>query len=187
MAKPFDPIDVESVYTECIQSLRPGFKFIESYKEAYEKVEKMQDEIKESLSKMMPNFAQILTNQQPEDGDGLNTIREDDEQLNDDEADVEDGGGGDDYDDDEYGLYLGANDENELDDDRPKRSYDEDNDQQGDHHHAKSRANTYNEGDNEARSRQRFDSQNQDSNGSELEDGQNQQPVMNILQARNRK
>jgi hypothetical protein len=140
----------------------------------------MQEEIKESLTKMIPNFPQILnsTNQTIDD-DGLGTIREDDERQN--EADVEDGGDGEHYgnqeDDDEYGLYLGANDENEFDDDsRPKRSYDDDNDPS-----EMTKSRRENEGDNEM-GRQRFDSQNQDSNGSELEDGQNQPIVQSRKQ-----
>lgn len=83
MSKPFDTIDIECVYTECIQALRPGFKFAQTYSEACERVAKMEEEIKETLTKSVPNFQQLMSSTTVNPGGdasaGLGTIREDDE------------------------------------------------------------------------------------------------------------
>lgn len=91
MSKPFDSIDIECVFTECIQALRPAFKFANSYAEACERVVRMEDEIKESLMKAVPNFEQLVSSAASggpadaaamaaaADSAGLGTIREDEE------------------------------------------------------------------------------------------------------------
>ena len=91
MSKPFDSIDIECVFTECIQALRPAFKFANSYAEACERVVRMEEEIKESLMKAVPNFEQLVSSAASggpadaaamaaaADSAGLGTIREDEE------------------------------------------------------------------------------------------------------------
>lgn len=120
--------------------LRPSFKFTNSYQEACERVAKMEEEIKESVLKAVPNFEQLVNTTTGEvggDAGGLGTIREDEE-------DDERGYTGE-VDDDEYGG-------GEYDDEDPRPSADLD------------------ELDEGLERKPRVDSMNADSNGSEVDE-----------------
>ncbi len=55
-AKPFDPMDVEYTFSETISTLRSDFKFVKTYAESVESVAKMENEIRETLSKSCSSF-----------------------------------------------------------------------------------------------------------------------------------
>lgn len=80
-AKPYDPLDVEYIYTESLLSLRPDFKFLKNYADSVEAVIKMETEARENLLKTAPHLLATVkptTNAQIND-DGLDPINEDEE------------------------------------------------------------------------------------------------------------
>lgn len=80
-AKPYDPLDVEYIYTESILSLRSDFKFVKNYADSVEAVIKMETEARENLLKTAPHLLATVkstTNAQIND-DGLDPINEDEE------------------------------------------------------------------------------------------------------------
>lgn len=162
MSKPLDSVDIECVYTETIRALRPNFKFLGTYQEACDRVSKMEEEIKESLMKAVPNYEQLMSGTSASGtmasagaatatatGDlGLGTIREDEE---DDRRDENYSGG--EAGDEEYGSGGGGGggDDRELADDDDMMM------------------------DDELEYKPRADSMNANSHGSEEEDMQVQQ------------
>lgn len=78
--KPYEPLDIEFVFTEAVGSVRPDFKFVKTFAEANEIVLKMEEEIKESLSKTVPQLMKDVINEGKESDEGLTTIDEDREE-----------------------------------------------------------------------------------------------------------
>ncbi|CAF0714012.1 unnamed protein product [Brachionus calyciflorus] len=76
MARPFDRFDVEFVFTEVLSSLRPEFKFLKKFQDACDAVVKMENEIKESLTKTNPNLFGDFNQGENETTTGLGTINE---------------------------------------------------------------------------------------------------------------
>jgi len=164
--KNIDPMEVEYVFTESIVNLRPGFKFAKNFKEACDAVDKMETEIKETLSKTMPHlmnevFNEVKAGNDP-NADGLGAIREDEE---------EELGEGEDEEEDDYGEQQDERVETDYEDDD---EYDA-NDMQNrfrksrmDGEDLASNANNLNEagGDNdEGLARSRYDSANHEPSG----------------------
>ncbi len=145
------PMDVEFAYTETINSLRQNYKYFKTYKEASDEVEKMENEIKESLQKTAPQLIKEIEKKETGgsgEADQLGTIKE------------EEG----------YDELEGYEENNEVEDDNQNRiakNYeDEDEDEDSFTHNR--------EDDNEDdHQRQRNDSYNQDQctdSNSEMED-----------------
>jgi hypothetical protein len=146
-------MDVEFAYTETINSLRQNYKYFKTYKEALDEVEKMENEIKESLQKTAPQLIKEIEKKEQSgsgEADQLGTIKEDEEG---------------------YDELEGYDENNEIDDDNQNRAAknydDEDEDEDS--------FNPNREDDNEDdQQRQRSDSFNQDQctdSNSEMEEG----------------
>lgn len=183
MSKPFDSVDIECVYAETIQALRPGFRFTSSYAEACERVTRMEEEIKENLMKAVPNFEQLVVSSSSSsnsasmsaggdaalaDAGGLRTIREDEEEYDEDNEDEDEdnysGGNGAAADDDEYGFDVAAAEDDEDTRSSSKRRADLD------------------ELDDDVVGKARADSMNADSNaGSEVDDA-HPNSLVNLVQ-----
>jgi regulator of nonsense transcripts 2 len=120
--KVVDPIiDIEFLFTETLASLRPGFKRAATYQDACEQVTKMENEVRESLNKVLPagllkatdsNTAEsgatnLATIQEGSDGEHDDFIDEEGEERQQQENEEEEGAAGnededqEDYDDDE--------------------------------------------------------------------------------------
>ena len=101
LSKPYEPLDIEYVFSEAIGSVRPDFKFLKTFAEACEVVTKMENEIKEGLSKTAPHLIKEVTGEnKDENDDGLETIREDKED-DEDYNEMEDDGDGEEDDEEE--------------------------------------------------------------------------------------
>jgi regulator of nonsense transcripts 2 len=166
--KNIDPMEVEYVFTESIVNLRPGFKFAKNFKEACDAVDKMETEIKETLSKTMPHlmnevFNEVKAGNDP-NADGLDAIREDEE----DELGEED-------EEDDYGEQQDERVQTDYEDDENENDEYDTNDTQNrvrksrmDGEDQASNANNFNEagGDNdEGLVRSRYDSANHEPSG----------------------
>lgn len=127
-SKNFDPLEVDYVFTESMNNLRPSFKFAKTYKEACEEVTKMEDEIREGLNKTVPHLMKEVLNEgkssQNEAGlDAINEGEEEDDYEPDEEQPVEDN-----YDDEpEINTNYNIDDEDELPEKRDRAMDGEDN------------------------------------------------------------
>lgn len=145
-------MDVEFAYTETINTLRQNYKFFKTYKEASDEVEKMENEIKESLQKTAPQLIKEIEKKDQlvgsGDADQLGTIKEDEE-------------------DDELEEY---DENNEIDEDNENRATKNYDDEDEDEESFNRNRDDENEDDQQ---RQRNDSYNQDQctdSNSEMED-----------------
>ena len=122
-AKPFDPMDVEFTFTETIAALRSNFKFFKTYAESVEAVTKMENEIRETLSRTAPQLMkEVKSNQANKNNyleeNALESIREDEQD--------EDNYGGTfenepyEYEDDENDNYEDEEDEDSFNPDAGK-------------------------------------------------------------------
>ena len=142
----FDPIELEFLFTETIQALRPGMKLVKTYAEACEEVAKMEAEVSKSLPASVLQTKNMITTGNSVN-DNLATIQENSGESA----------------DEEEGEMERKHDEEEYDDEQRDDAYyddeDEDDDDEG--------------GGDDDYERQRTDShaqQQDDSNGSEIED-----------------
>ncbi|CAH1784230.1 unnamed protein product [Owenia fusiformis] len=78
--RPF-PMDVEYNYRDTIEPLRPKMQYAENYEEACQLCEELETEIKKKLANVLPIIETDGSQSEGEASDGLGTIREDDENM----------------------------------------------------------------------------------------------------------